>query len=225
MSLSQQWILSQHSAPDGNPSTVEGGWQVQSIDGPEPILFVFFNPDGYGPRSGYVTNQSSQGFITYPEAQWTPGGSIGRVSSIDGPQVGFVMEWVLDEIGWILYMGDDSASLAAVGYFPREYYAGGLASGAGTLQFGGEVASSGPSNPATGQMGSGNQPTNPLNNGFKTVAFQYDLSSRQLGESALASVVDSDLTPIGEAPDYYLATADSSDDWGTHFWFGGAKYP
>ncbi len=225
MSLSQQWILSQDPAHNGNPSTVEGGWQVLGNVGPEPELFVFFNPDGYGPESGYVNNQNHQGFIIFDGAQWAPGGSIGDVSSIDGSQVGFVMEWVLDDSGWILYMDGGDGSPSGVGYFPREYYAGGLANGAGFLQFGGEVANAGPDSLSTGQMGSGNPPVDPLDSGYKRVAFQYDLSSRLMGESSLSPVNASGLTTIGEAPENYFAGFRSNGDWGTHFWFGGAKAP
>ncbi len=223
MSLSQQWILSQDPAPDSDyPMTVEGGWQVLGNVGPEPELFVYFNPDGYGPQRGYVNNQNHHGFITFDGALWVPGGSIGDVSSIDGPQVGFVMEWVLDDSGWILYMDGGDGNLNGVGYFPREYYAGGLADGAGFLQFGGEVANA--DHPSTGQMGSGNPPIDPLDSGYKRVAFQYDLSSRLMGERALSPVDVSGMTLIGEAPENYSAGFRSNGNWGTHFWFGGASW-
>ncbi len=99
--------------------------------GPEPELFVFFNPDGYGPESGYVNNQNHRGSSFSMGLGGLPEGRSGTSAAPTAPQVGFVMEWVLDDSGWVLYMDGGDGNPSGVGYFPKEYYSGGLANGAG----------------------------------------------------------------------------------------------
>jgi hypothetical protein len=236
MHLSQAWIMGPDpSGASPYPDTVESGWQVSPLAwGTKlPVLFIFFNPDGYGTRSpqnqsrsGYGVNQFGEGFISFPNVKWVANSSAGGFSALStsgGPQKGFYMQWQRDASGnWILYCGSTKTTLEGVGYFPAHLYQNTfLGQSAKVLQFGGEVASKNPL--GTGAMGSGVAPSNPVTAGFGTVAFQKEISVQtSVGQAMTAAP----LTPIEDSLDYHAILGRSTNpSWGRFLFFGGTNGP
>jgi len=229
MSLSQQWILSSTPTPTGYPQTIESGWQVCPSNYPfssNSTLFIFFNPDGYSTNSGYVYNQHMEGFIAAPGANWAPGVALGQTSTLGGTQYAFLMVWQRDNDGnWNLYMGTSDSDLSGVGYFPKEYYSPGLASGADSIQFGGEVASQRGGFTATGPMGSDIMPVNAALSNFGNVAFQSHLQFQATGGTSFQDVDDSGKITIAPDPQFYNCAFGTDSSWGKYFFFGGGNAP
>jgi hypothetical protein len=220
--LSQLWLVTQVGQ---KPYTIESGWQVYPGQWSTrlPVIFVFYNPDGYRERSGYFTNQSGEGFIQY-SSDWPLGTALSDFSTVGGTQYGFQMQWELDAKGnWWLSLGSDASNLQVVGSFPASAYANTpLAQRASALQFGGEVCSASPST-ATGPMGSGLNPTSPPSAGFGRVAFQKLLAVQtDVGGSMQQAQVQPRDT--GDVPNYELAIG-TSQSWGSYHFFGGASAP
>ena len=225
MSLSQQWILSNTPTPTGLPQTIESGWQIQPLFGSQCVLFIFFNPDGYSTNSGYVYNQHMEGFIAATGANWAPGVALGQTSTLGGTQYAFLMVWQRDNDGnWNLYMGTSDSDLSGVGYFPKEYYSPGLASGADFIQFGGEVAPQSGFSP-TGPMGSGIMPANAALSNFGNVAFQSHLQLQETGGTSFQDVDDSGKITIAPDPQFYNGAFGTDSSWGKYFFFGGGNAP
>ena len=78
-SLSQLWLVRNLAGWGSGVQTIESGWQVYPGHPHDPsrsglpYLFVFFNPDNYGTRSGYLVNTQGEGFIYYDNPGWTIG--------------------------------------------------------------------------------------------------------------------------------------------------------
>jgi hypothetical protein len=219
MNLSQFWLVRPISG--GLPHTIEGGWQ---IDAPRsgtdaPVLFVFFNPDGYGPGSGYFVNKMGQGFIqTSPN--WVMNSDL-PASAMDGQQLGFRMQWEQKDSGdWYMYIGGDNPDdpLEEIGYIPGGLYHGDTFN---TAQFGGEVANRPPST-STGPMGSGSAPLSPLKESFRRVAFQRNISVQP---DVGGSWEPASLTAFTPDRPYYDCAVGQSDKWGTYIFFGGDGAP
>jgi Neprosin len=224
--LSQQWLIAP-AWQNNAGQTIESGWQKwPTKQGSNyPVLFLFYNPDNYGPRSGYFSNQNNQGFIRL-SSDWPLGTSIEQVSTHGGPQYGFQMVWVRADNGdWWLYLGSDESSIVAVGYFPQFLYQGGLlgSGGAHNLQFGGEVCSLSQSQQATGPMGSGTRPFSDPTAGFGDIAFQKVIKIQaQSGGDWVDATLDRQNTGDQQ---FYDGTLGSSTAWGTYFFFGGGHAP
>jgi neprosin-like protein len=224
MSLSQQWVLGPMTAT-GHPQTIESGWQIQPLFGSQCVFFIYFNPDGYSTNSGYVYNQHMEGFIAAKGANWVPGVALGQTSTLGGTQYAFLMVWQRDKDGnWNLYMGTSDSDLSGVGYFPKEYYSPGLASGADSIQFGGEVAPQSGFSP-TGPMGSGIMPANAALSHFGNVAFQSHLQLQETGGTSFQDVDDSGKITIAPDPQFYNGAFGTDSSWGKYFFFGGGNAP
>ena len=243
MNLSQCWIMGLSPA-GGYPDTVESGWMVQPgmYGGMKlPVLFVYFNPDGYGTRSprgasrsGYGVNQFGEGFITFPDPEYVVNAAAGGFDSLStpgGPQKGFYTQWQRDDKGnWILYCGPAKTALKGVGYFPAHLYAPTfLANSAEVLQFGGEVAAQAPE-PGTGPMGSGVAPSDPAADGFGTVAFQKEISVQTaIGKPMSYTTLiqfETNFSDRGIADPYRsLAGSSTNSAWGSYVFFGGPDGP
>jgi hypothetical protein len=226
MSLSQQWILGPVQ-PTGHPQTVESGWTVQPFFGSQCTLFIFFNPDGYSTRSGYVYNQQMEGFIAVPGAHWAGGLSMGQFSTPGPTQYTVLMVWLRGNDGdWNLYMGTSDSDKSPVGYFPGYLYTPGLASGADAIQFGGEVASQ-VGFTTTGAMGSGIMPASADLANYGNVAFQSHLQQQATGGTSWEDVDDTIATPIGQVQDrqFYTGAIGTDSSSGKYFFFGGGNAP
>ncbi len=240
-SLSQLWLIGSVDPP-ANPlqyQTIESGWQTytQMNGTPSPVLFVFYNPDGYGPRSGYLSNQQHLGFVQAPNSGWIIGDAMPQpYSTTNGDQRGNQMQWQIDDQGnWLLYFGpggDEPPTL--LGWFPAGLYDGGtLAKSGQILQFGGEVCSPDPGQvgyPNTGKMGSGLAPflnadgTLNATDSFREAAFQKQIA---VCTTAGAPMVPAQLrvaTPDPHDVGYSAGqiTNSASDDWGSFMFYGGA---
>ena len=229
MSLSQQWILSSTPTPTRFPQTIESGWMVQpGLFGTASTLFIYFNPDGYSTKSGYLHNQYGEGFIAAPGAHWGAGVALGTSSLGPGTQAAFLMLWQRGNDGdWTLYVGnsDSTSDLSAVGYFPGQYYTPALASGADFIQFGGEVAPQNGLSP-TGPMGSGIMPANAALSNYGNVAFQSHLQQQETGGTSFQDVDDSKgMTSIAPDPQFYNGAFGTDSSWGKYFFFGGGNAP
>jgi hypothetical protein len=228
-SLSQLWLIGQTTA--GKVQTIESGWQTfPTLWGTSaPVLFVYYNPNGYDNTGGYLSNNQHFGFIQSPGTGWMIGDAMPRPYSVtNGDQRGNQMQWQIDGQGnWWLFVGTGNQSPTAVGYFPAGLYKNGtLAHSAQTLQFGGEVCSQSPGTPTypnTGKMGSGIPPFSNPADSFGEVAFQKQIAvSLTLG----SAMVPAQLQVLTDSQDAgYSATQTTASDsasWGSYMFFGGA---
>ncbi len=191
-SISQLWMVGQRMG-NGNPQTVESGWFVypQFTGTNSPVLFVYFNPDGYipvetGGRSGYVTNAQTQGFIPFPDSPFVinqQGFLIPTEAGGNPAAVQLYWEFLdAPSPGWYLFHGDvgqNPAEYAQLGYFPAYLYgATELATHCRQVQFGGEVGGldrvARGTPPGFTEMGSGSRPTSDPWFNYRNVAFQCD---------------------------------------------------
>lgn len=229
MNLSQLWLLGDTT---GAPDTIESGWQVNPTAWGTsfPILFIFFNPDGYGQkspqgqsRSGYGVNQFHEGFISFPGTKWVVNSAMSAISTPGGKQQGFFMQWQRDDHGnWILFCGGSPTTMEGAGYFPGYLYQNTtIGQSAEVIQFGGEVAGMSPT--PTGPMGSGAAPSNPAIKGFGSVAYQRMMCHQIAGTASLS------LAPLEESRDsnFYLSATGTNPnpDWGNYLFFGGQGGP
>ncbi|MCI0463996.1 MAG: neprosin family protein [Gemmataceae bacterium] len=218
MNLGQIWAIRERGAQ--GVQTVEAGWQIQprfwGTDA--PVLFVYFNPDNYGPRAGYVTNAKRFGFIQ-TSSNWIIGSDL-PASTMDGQQLGFRMQWERQENGdWVFYLGGDNPEDVPeeIGYFPGFLYQDGDDFDFNRVDFGGEVATF-PTSTASGPMGSGLVPVVPLEDSFRRVAFIRGLLVQTSGGAAWEPPAVQAVNR--HAPNYQVAI-DESDSWGTYLFFGG----
>jgi hypothetical protein len=229
-SLSQLWLIGSTTA--GKVQTIESGWQTYpTLWGTSaPVLFVYYNPNGYDNTGGYLSNAQHFGFILAPGTGWIIGDAMPPPYSVtNGDQRGNQMQWQIDGQGnWWLFIGTGNQSPTAVGYFPVGLYNNGtLAQSAQTLQFGGEACSQSPGTPTypqTGKMGSGIPPfPNPVDS-FREVAFQKQMAVSLTFGSAMVPAKLQVLTDSRDASYSATQITDSgSADWGSYMFFGGAQ--
>jgi hypothetical protein len=182
-----------------------------------PDLFVFYNPDAYGPRAGWVSNQEHQGFII-ESSDWIFDGALKPPYSTQGAgnQVVLPMRWQLEGDKWSLYLLDER-----VGYFLTSNYAGGpLGQGQGeVVQFGGEVAPA-DAQSGTGPMGSGVRPSSSGSSDFGRVAFQR-LLKVQTSEGASMKSAAIHIGREDDPPYHIVPGTSQKEQWQTFFFFGG----
>jgi Neprosin len=225
-SLSQLWLIGSTTA---GIQTIESGWQTYPTryGTSAPVLFVYYNPNGYDNTGGYLSNADNYGFIQSPGTGWMIGDAMPPPYSVtNGEQPGNQMQWQIDGQGnWWLFLGTGNQAPIAVGFFPAGLYGNGtLARSAQTLQFGGEVCSQVPkvaTYPSTGKMGSGVPPFPNRVDSFREVAFQ-----KQIGVSLTfgSAMVPAKLEVVADPRDAGYSTTTGSDPagWGTYMFFGGA---
>jgi hypothetical protein len=220
--LSQLWMLGRIQ---GGVQSIESGWinypGLRGL-GQDPGLFVFYNPNNYDPStSGYLVNQSGEGFILWPGSGWTLFSGLHNHSTPGGDPVGLQMLWQLKDDGnWWLYVGQDADNFEKVGYFPAALYSPGpLGQAADVIQFGGEVAGAG----RTGPMGSGVAPYPTPEDSWREVAFQYEIyvQKAQGADMVQASLQQLDTSnEPGYSPNYQGALYDDPK-WDSFVFFGG----
>ena len=148
-SLCQHW----YSAGSGaGHQTVEVGWQVypDKYGHSQPVLFIYWTPDNYGPGGGY--NLDKPGFVQTNNA-WTIGGALSPVGDDGGQQYEIEVSFYLSGGNWWLYLGGVETQ-HAVGYYPASVFnSGAMVNHATQALYGGETVcgATGP----WGDMGSG----------------------------------------------------------------------
>jgi hypothetical protein len=234
-SLSQLWM---HGSPaaNGNPTTIESGWTVYPSFpglpgiGNSPVIFVFYNPDGYrqGGANGYVGGPTNAGFVRFAGSGWPLMSALPASLPGADNQVGIQMTWVYQDgsnppgtRGWYLYIGQDYDHVTAVGYFPAANYSGALASNATRVQFGGEVAAvdNGSGVVRFGPMGSGVPPTANGADNFGKVAFQADVYVQTVGGDPFFQAT---LGKVATTPSPYKLTIPPEPEYAGYFFFGGS---
>jgi hypothetical protein len=235
-SLSQLWLR----GSAGNAiQTIESGWSTYpSMWGTSPILFVYYNPNGYDRSGGYISqggyigNSDHIGFIPYPDSGWILLGPIPQpYSAKDSDQYAIRMQWEIDDQGnWWCYLGVGDQPPTPLGHFPAEAYQNGtLAKSAQELQFGGEVSSRFPGEPgyyATGPMGTGTAPLQSPDDSYREVAFQKQLAVQlKLRDSLVPAKLQvlADPHDIGYSATATQATDSGSATWGSYMFFGGSS--
>jgi hypothetical protein len=232
-SLTQLWI---EGASVGNaPETIESGWTVFPF-GPgtggthDPVLFVFYNPDGYarGGNSKYITPLSDT-FVQF-ESPWVlmSGGQLPPSTPGESNQRVIHMMWVFfsgTNAGWYLYLGSPG-DWHAIGYFPAEVYTAPnsiLRQGYGkNVRFGGEVCPV-QGDYRTGQMGSGVYPNIDPEANFGEVAYCRSMYVRT--DASQNSMDDAGLTKGPTDDQYYGVEIPTSGRFQGFFFYGGAGAP
>jgi hypothetical protein len=210
-SLAQHWYS---GGAGSNLQTVEVGWQVypQKYGHANPVLFIFWTADAY--KTGGAYNLDATGFVQV-NGNVLIGGARGSVSQQGGDQTEMEIAAYLTSDGWWLYI-DGLTSADALGYYPLSLFGGGkMASGADTIEFGGETVSGSPPSGDWGPMGSGQFGSA----GWQQAAYQrciYYYGTSGDSNWATLSVVE----PV--SPCYtFNGGFDSTGTWGTYFFFGG----
>lgn len=210
-SLAQHWYS---GGAGGNLQTVEVGWQVypQKYGHAKPVLFIFWTADAY--KTGGAYNLDATGFVQV-NSNVLIGGARSVISQSGGAQAEMEIAAYLTSDGWWLYI-DGLTSADALGYYPLSLFGSGkMASGADTIEFGGETVSGVPPSGDWGPMGSGQFG----NAGWQQAAYQraiYYYGTAGDSNWATLSVVQ----PV--SPCYtFEGGFDSAGSWGTYFFFGG----
>jgi hypothetical protein len=220
-SLSQVWYeIGSGRAGDGtNHQTVEGGWvQYESKFGTtRPVFFIFTTPDDY--HSSNCWNHECGKFVQINK-DWHLGGPLSPVSSTNGEQWGFEIQWKLYNNNWWLFVRGASLEYEAIGYYPLEcfYPDGMLYEQAGKITYGGEVHRK--SDEKWPVMGSGKPP----NNGFGQAAFQSEIFFIPQNEDGGDDGVWADLGVYTSDDCYNIdidVIADGAFGGGSYIYFGG----
>lgn len=221
-SLSQHWYV---GGSGSGRQTVEGGWQVawRKYDTTNPHLFIYSTSANYASGSGCY-NLDCAAFVQINNS-WVIGGQLGPVSTMNGTQYIFRMQWQYYEGNWWLFLKGRGAAdpgvedYYAIGYYPEEHFDGGQMTHYATkIDYGGEVSSLLGDN-KTGEMGSGKF----ASEGWKRAAYQrtiYYIDTSHVSHWANLSKVNN--TPSCYTADVHNLTGGT---WATYLYFGGEKCP
>lgn len=146
LSLSQQWFASGRGC---GFQTCKGGWQVNQrrYITTEPVLFIYYTNNSYGEAS---CNPNNHQFGCYDldcpafiqvDNDYVLGLPFPKSSVVNSTIVYYQWAWILYKLRWWLSIYDSFRERKSwIGYYPIKVYGGGaMSSGAGSIQFGGEV--------------------------------------------------------------------------------------
>ncbi|XP_043704012.1 uncharacterized protein LOC122654099 isoform X2 [Telopea speciosissima] len=209
-SLSQIWVLS--GSFDGTDlNSIEAGWQVspELYGDSRPRLFTYWTSDSYQATGCY--NLLCSGFVQ-TNSKIAIGAAISPTSQFSGNQYDItILIWKDPKLGsWWLGFGENTL----VGYWPAELFTH-LADHATMVEWGGEVVNSRANGEHTStQMGSGH---------FAELGFGRSSYFRNLeivdADNSLSSAED--ISTLAENTNCYNIMSSFSNDWGTHFYYGG----
>ncbi|VFQ62589.1 unnamed protein product [Cuscuta campestris] len=209
-SLSQIWVLS--GSFDGSDlNSIEAGWQVspELYGDNRPRLFTYWTSDAYQATGCY--NLLCAGFVQ-TNSRIAIGASISPISAVDSSQYDItILIWKDPKLGnWWMGFGDNTL----VGYWPAELFTH-LADRATMVEWGGEVVNSRATGEHTStQMGSGLF----AEEGFRRASYFRNLEVVD-SDNSLSSVRV--ISTLAENTDCYDIKSSFSDEWGTHFYYGG----
>ncbi|GAA0152180.1 hypothetical protein LIER_10723 [Lithospermum erythrorhizon] len=209
-SLSQIWVLS--GSFDGSDlNSIEAGCQVspELYGDNKPRLFTYWTSDSYQATGCY--NLLCSGFVQ-TNSRIAIGAAISPLSSFDGNQFDItILIWKDPKIGnWWMSFGDDTL----VGYWPAELFTH-LADRATMVEWGGEVVNSRANGEhTTTQMGSGHF----ADEGFRKASYFRNLEIVD-SDNSLSSVQD--ISTLAENSNCYDIKSSYSNEWGSHFYYGG----
>ncbi|KAM7526666.1 hypothetical protein LguiA_016568 [Lonicera macranthoides] len=209
-SLSQIWVLS--GSFDGSDlNSIEAGWQVspELYGDSRPRLFTYWTSDAYQATGCY--NLLCSGFVQ-TNSRIAIGASISPVSSYSGSQFDIsILIWKDPKLGnWWMGFGENTL----VGYWPAELFTH-LADRATMVEWGGEVVNSRANGGHTStQMGSGHF----AEDGFGKASYFRNLEIVD-SDNSLTSVRD--ISTLAENTNCYNIQSSYSNEWGTHFYYGG----
>ena len=213
-SLAQHW----HTGGTGaNKQTVEGGWQLAELkyDNTNPNLFIYSTNANYNESSGCY-NLDCAAFVQINN-DWVLGGELGPVSTAEGTQYIFRMQWQLHNGNWWLFLkGKGSAepgvaNYHAIGYYPEEWFNGKqLTQHAKKIDYAGETPS------LVSEMG-----------GKHAVEGWFDCAAAGCRIDLAQTDKWPNLTKVNNTPDCYTADLHNQADttWATYLYFGGPKCP
>lgn len=209
-SLSQIWVLS--GSFDGSDlNSIEAGWQVspELYGDSRPRLFTYWTSDSYQATGCY--NLLCSGFVQ-TNSRVAIGAAISPVSSYAGNQYDIsILIWKDPKIGnWWMSFGDNTL----VGYWPAELFTH-LANHATMVEWGGEVVNSRANGEHTStQMGSGHF----AEDGFGKASYFRNL---EIVDSDNSLTAVQSISTLAENTNCYNIESSYSNEWGTHFYYGG----
>ncbi|KAI5566825.1 hypothetical protein POPTR_013G050100v4 [Populus trichocarpa] len=209
-SLSQIWVLS--GSFDGSDlNSIEAGWQVspELYGDSRPRLFTYWTSDSYQATGCY--NLLCSGFVQ-TNSRVAIGAAISPVSSYTGNQYDIsILIWKDPKLGnWWMGFGDNTL----VGYWPAELFTH-LANHATMVEWGGEVVNSRANGEHTStQMGSGNF----AEDGFGKASYFRNL---EIVDSDNSLTAVQSISTLAENTNCYNIKSSYSNEWGTHFYYGG----
>ena len=212
-SLAQHWYV---GGAGGSKQTVEGGWQLaeRKYDNTNPNLFIYSTNASYSEDSGCY-NLDCAAFVQINN-NWVLGGELGPISTTDGTQYNFRMQWQLHNSNWWLFLKGESsaqsgaANYHAIGYYPQEWF-----TGRQLTQHATEIGNAGETSSLAGQMGSGRHAAEGW---FEctTAGCQIDLAQTDKWPN---------LAQVNNTPDCYIADLHNQPGttWATYLYFGGPE--
>ncbi|KAF9610037.1 hypothetical protein IFM89_019765 [Coptis chinensis] len=208
-SLSQIWVLS--GSFDSDLNSIEAGWQVspELYGDSRPRLFTYWTSDAYQATGCY--NLLCAGFIQ-TNNKIAIGAAISPVSSVSSNQYDVtILIWKDPKLGnWWMGFGENTL----IGYWPAELFTH-LADHATMVEWGGEVVNSRSNGAHTStQMGSGHF----AQDGFGRSSYFRNLEVVD-ADNSLSSVQG--ISTLAENTNCYDIQSSYSNEWGTHFYFGG----
>jgi hypothetical protein len=205
-SLAQLWYIGDGQ---GTRQTVEVGWHVWAPKfghGSAPSLFTYWTRDNYLTTGSYNTDGGE--FVLAANPPMTPGMALSS-SVVGGNQVELEIIVALIQSNWWIYVGG-GAQPQAIGSYPVSIYNGGpLATGATTIDYGGETDGI-TSHPAmgSGRLGSAGRGQAAYHRNIYYIAPGSGHQQPQL--------FSQDTTPAE-----YNSLLDANSDWATCLFFGG----
>uniref|UniRef100_A0A2P2J5R3 Neprosin PEP catalytic domain-containing protein n=1 Tax=Rhizophora mucronata TaxID=61149 RepID=A0A2P2J5R3_RHIMU len=209
-SLSQIWVLS--GSFDGSDlNSIEAGWQVspELYGDSRPRLFTYWTTDAYQTTGCY--NLLCAGFVQ-TNNRIAIGAAISPVSSYAGSQYDItILIWKDPRLGnWWMGFGDNTL----VGYWPAQLFTH-LADRATMVEWGGEIVNSRATGRHTStQMGSGHY----AEDGFGKASYFRNIEIVD-SDNSLSSAQG--ISVLAENTNCYDIKSSSSNEWGTHFYYGG----
>ncbi|XP_011038451.1 PREDICTED: uncharacterized protein LOC105135329 [Populus euphratica] len=209
-SLSQIWVLS--GSFDGSDlNSIEAGWQVspELYGDSRPRLFTYWTSDSYQATGCY--NLLCAGFVQ-TNSRVAIGAAISPVSLYAGNQYDIsILIWKDPKLGnWWMSFGDNTL----VGYWPAELFTH-LADHATMVEWGGEVVNSRANGEHTStQMGSGHF----AEDGFGKASYFRNL---EIVDSDNSLTAVQSISTLAENTNCYNIKSSYSNEWGTHFYYGG----
>ncbi|MGX7002453.1 neprosin family prolyl endopeptidase [Caballeronia sp. KNU42] len=204
-SLSQHWYV---AGSGSGLQTAEVGWQVypQMYGNTKPVFFIYWTADNYQSTGCY--NLTCTAFVQTNKS-WAIGGALSPWSIPGGQQYEVQVAFYLYQGRWWLYVGGEAGS-NAIGYYPASIYRNGaMASGATSIDYGGETVGTSSWPP----MGSGAL----ASAGWQHAAYQRDIRYYPPG----GGTANAGLAGSATSRCYTVSVALYNPPWNETIFFGG----
>lgn len=211
-SLGQIWVV---GGSGGGLQTLEAGIQkYPNLYGDWiPHLFIYSTSDGYAQAGCY---NLACGRFVQTNNTWVIGGGLSTSSTPGGTQYSIELEWFLSGGNWWFKVDG-----TWIGYYPGNLFnAAGVANGANSIDFGGEIIDDRTKHAGhtSTAMGSGAYPSaGDLQAAYQRSLWYHPNTSEAYWATGINAMRDN-------ASCYDIAKFDNNPSWGTYIYYGGPGY-